>query len=111
MKLLTDYSSATYHDLLDFAVVDKAGEAVGALFSSWSDQKTGNFEFIGVKTGWLLGKNHIIPAKDAQVDEEKKTIQLPYTAELLKEAPACDAAAEITEEHEKEIRDFYTGKS
>lgn len=107
MKPLTDFPSAAYHDLLDFAVVDKNGEAVGALFSSWSDQKTGGFEFLGVKTGWLLGKNHIIPAKGAQVDEEAKKILLPYTAEVLKEAPVCDAAAEITEEHEKAIRDYY----
>lgn len=107
MKSLQEYTSVAYHDLLDFAVVDKEGESVGTLFSSWSDQKTGGFEFLGVKTGWLLGKNHVIPAKEVQVDEEKHTIHLPYTAVFLKEAPVCDAAAEITEEHENQIRQYY----
>ena len=107
MKSLQEYTSASYHDLLDFAVVDKNDESVGSLFSSWSDQKTGAFEFLGVKTAWLTGKNHVIPAKDVQIDEEKKTIHLPYTVEFLKDAPVCDAAAEITEEHENKIRDYY----
>ena len=107
MKSLQEYTSASYHDLLDFAVVDKNAESVGSLFSSWSDQKTGAFEFLGVKTVWLTGKNHVIPATGVQIDEEKKTIHLPYTAEFLKQAPVCDAAAEITEEHENEIRGYY----
>lgn len=107
MKPLQDYPGASYSDFLDFRVVDQAGEEVGTLYSTWSDQHTGKFEFIGVKSGWFLGKNHIIPAQDAQVEEEKQTIHIPYTAEFLKAAPVCDAAAEVTEEHEKAIREYY----
>src|SRR5438874_528313 len=107
MKPLQDFGSATYHDFLDFLVVDKDGKDVGTFFSAWSDQKTGNFEYLGIKTGFLLGKNHIVPAKGAEVDEEKKTIHVPYTLDFLKEAPVCDAAAEVTEEHENEIKAYY----
>ena len=107
MKSIQDFPSANYHDFLDFLIVDKAGEEVGTLFSAWSDQKTGAFEYLGIKTGFLLGKNHIVPAKDAQVEEEKRTIHLPYTLQFLKEAPVCDASAEITEEHENEIKAYY----
>ena len=107
MKPLQDYTSATYHDFLDFLIVDKDGQDVGTLFSAWSDQATGAFEYLGIKTGFLLGKNHIVPARDAQVDEEKQTIQVPYTVEFLKDAPVCAAEAEVTEEHEKEIKAYY----
>lgn len=93
--------------MLDFAVVDPAGESVGTLYSMWSDQSTGRFEFIGFRTAWLLGKNHIVPAAEAQVDVEKKTIQVPFTVEFLKDAPTFDAAAEITEEQERAIRAHY----
>lgn len=111
MKSLEEYTSAAYHDFLDYAVVDQAGEQIGTLFSSWSDEKTGAFEFLGVKTGWLVGKNHIIPAKGAMVDDEGHKIHLPYSSKTLKNAPTCDAAAEITEAHEDEIRGYYEGKT
>ncbi len=80
---------------------------MGTLYSMWSDQSTGKFEFLGFKTGWLMGKNHIMPVTGVQVDEEKKIIQVPYTAESLKNAPAFDADAEITEEHEAAVREHY----
>ena len=109
MKPIEDCTTANYHDFLDFEIVDKNNEAVGALFTAWSDQKTGKFEFLGFKTGWLVGENRILPAKGAQVDEENRRIHVPYTAEFLKDAPPFDAAAEVTEEHEQEIRDYYRG--
>ena len=107
MKPLQDFPSSSYHDMLDFLVVDSAGERVGTLYSMWSDQATGRFEFIGFKTAWLMGKNHIVPAVGVQVDEEEKTIHVPYTVEFLKDAPTFDAAAEITEEQENAIRAHY----
>ncbi len=107
MKPLQEYPGASYHDFLDFLIVDQTGEQVGTLYSAWSDQHTGAFEFLGIKTNLLTTKNHIVPARDALVDEEKQTIQVPYTLEFLKAAPVCDAAAEVTEEHEKAIREYY----
>lgn len=107
IKPLEDATSASYHDFLDFEIVDKNNASVGTLFSMWSDQKTGKFEFMGFKTGWLLGKNHIMPVTGVTVDEEKKVIQVPYTNEFLKDAPVFSEAAEITEEHEREVRDHY----
>ena len=107
MKPLQDCTSATYHDFLDFEIIDKNSESVGTLYSMWSDQGTGRFEFLGFKTGWLMGKNHIMPVTGVQIDEEKKVIQVPYTVEFLKEAPAFDAAAEITEQDENKIREHY----
>ena len=108
MKPLHEFTSATYHDFLDFLVVDREGKEVGTLFSAWSDQETGAFEYLGIKTGFLMGKNHIVPAGGAQVDEDGHSIHVPYALEFLKDAPVCDAAAEITEEHEKEIKAYYT---
>ena len=107
MKPLEEYTVDSYHDLLDYAVVDQAGEDVGILYSMWSDQKTGAFEFLGVKSAWMIGKNHIVPAKGAQVDDENRKVQVPYPAEYLKGAPNFDAAAEVTEEQEQSIRAYY----
>ena len=107
MKALTTVTSAAYPDLIDYAVVDQAHASVGSLHSLWADQDTGQLEFLGVKTGWLFGSNHVVPTAQAQLDEANRTIQVPYAVELIKEAPAVAANAEITEEEEAEIYRYY----
>ena len=107
MKALRDCPGSNYHDYLDFKIIDKNGEDVGALFSMWSDQATGQFEFMGFKTGWLVGKNYIMPVKGVQVDEEQKLVQVPYAVEFLKDAPTFAPEAEVTAEDEDRIKDYY----
>ena len=107
MKALSTIPSAAYHELIDYAVVDRANESVGTLHSLWSDQHTGALEFLGVKTGWLFGSNHVVPTAQAQVDDASRTIQVPYDLALIKEAPAIAAEAEISEEEEAEIYRYY----
>lgn len=107
MKMLNTLTSNAYHDLIDYNVVDQSGDNVGSLHSLWSDQNTGALEFLGVKTGWLFGKNHVVPAEKAQIDEENRFIQIPFAAAFIKEAPSIAADAEITEEQEAEIYRYY----
>ena len=107
MKALDTITNTGYADLIDYAVVDQANDSVGTLHSLWSDQNTGGLEFLGVKTGWLFGSNHVVPTANAQVDEAARTIQVPYRLDLIKNAPAVAADAEITEEQEAEIYRYY----
>ncbi len=107
MKPLQDCAGSNYQDYLDFEIVDQNDRNLGTLYSMWSDQGTGRFEFLGFKTGWLMGKNHIMPVTGVEVDEEKKIIRVPYTAEFLKDAPSFDATEGITEEQEASIRAHY----
>ena len=107
MKMLNTLTSNAYHDLIDYNVVDQGGDHVGTLHSLWSDQNTGALEFLGVKTGWLFGKNHVVPADKAQIDEDNRFVQIPFAADFIKEAPSIAADAEITEEQEAEIHRYY----
>ena len=107
MKMLNTLTSNAYHDLIDYNVVDQGGDHVGTLHSLWSDQNTGALEFLGVKTGWLFGKNHVVPASSAQIDEDNRFVQIPFAADFIKEAPSIAADAEITEEQEAEIYRYY----
>ena len=68
MKALNTLTSSSYHDLIDYNVVDQTGDHVGTLHSMWSDQNSGKLEFLGVKTGWLFGSNHVVPADKAKID-------------------------------------------
>ena len=107
MKMLNTLTSNAYHDLIDYNVVDQGGDHVGTLHSLWSDQNTGALEFLGVKTGWLFGSNHVVPAEKAQIDEENRFVQIPFAAAFIKEAPSIAADAEITEDQEAEIHRYY----
>ncbi|HEY0792820.1 MAG TPA: PRC and DUF2382 domain-containing protein [Chthoniobacterales bacterium] len=111
MKLLSTITPAATHDLFDYAVVDQSHENIGTLHSMWNNEHTGALEFLGVKTGWLFGSNHVVPADKAQVDESARTIQVPYPLTLIKEAPTIDADAEISGDREAEIHRYYGGSS
>ncbi len=107
MKSLNSFHTANYPDLFDYSVVDQSGESLGTLHSMWNSEQTGTLEFLGVKTGWLFGSNHVVPAEKAQIDESARTIQVPYLLAKIKDAPSVDADSTISDEEEAEIYRYY----
>ena len=55
-------------------VVDRNGNNVGTLECLWSDH-TGQPAFLGVKTGWFMGKTHVVPAQRAEINEAARVIR------------------------------------
>ncbi len=107
MKTLKDITGDSLEQMIDYKVVDQDGDSVGTLHSLWSDPTTGAVEFLGVKTGWLFGQNHVVPAEKAELDESQNVVRLPYTSLFVKEAPSMSADAEISEEEEEKIYHYY----
>jgi uncharacterized protein (TIGR02271 family) len=91
---------------VDYEVIDRDDSKIGTLQCLWCDH-TGEPAFIGVKTGWIFGKTHVVPADAVQVCEGSARIRLPYTKEKVKDAPAYDAETEMDEAREWEIRTYY----
>ena len=89
--------------------MDQNQESLGTLQSLWANHDSGQLEFLGVKTGWLFGSNHVVPAGKAQIDEATRTIQVPYALALIKDAPSIEADAEISDAQEAEIFRYYGG--
>src|SRR3954467_15486779 len=87
---------------IDFHVVDKTGREVGTLECLWSDH-TGQPAFLGVKTGWFMGKTHVVPAQQVDVNPAAQAIRLPYEASKIKEAPSYPANTELNEATEREV--------
>jgi len=87
-------------------VVDRTGEQVGTLECLWSDPE-GEPAFLGVKTGWLVGRTHVVPAEAAEVSESSRVIRLPYEASRIKEAPSYEGETQLDETTEREVRRFY----
>ena len=107
MTALSSRSAENIHDLLDFNVVDQAGNEIGTLHSFWADHDTGKLEFVGGKTGWLFGQNHVMPADRVEFDDAARTVRVPYDADFVKGAMSVDADAEISDEEEAEIYRYY----
>ena len=107
MKSLKNLTGDSLEQLIDYQVVDQNGDEIGTLHSLWSEPDTGAVEFLGVKTGWLFGHNHVVPAEKAELDESENVVRLPYTAMFIKEAPSISADAEISEAEEANIYQYY----
>jgi sporulation protein YlmC with PRC-barrel domain len=107
MKSLKNMTGDSLEQMIDYKVVDQNGENIGTLHSLWSDPTTGGVEFLGVKTGWLFGHNHVVPAEKAELDETCSVVRLPYTELFIKEAPSIPADSEISEMEEDNIYQYY----
>jgi len=88
-----------------YNVVDSAGNNIGTVDNVWVDDATNELEFVGVKTGWLFGKTHIIPCADAQISDG--TITVPYAEDQIKDAPSFGADDELSPEDEQGVYSYY----
>lgn len=110
MKPLSDYNSSAYYNLVDLDVVSADGKTIGNLHGMWSDHTTGSIEYLGVKPSWFFGKNLVVPAAGAHVDEAKHRVHVPHAAASVQGAPQFATEAEIDEEHEEEINRYYAAQ-
>jgi hypothetical protein len=96
--------------LLGYDVVGKDGEKIGTVKALWEDY-TRQPAYLGVATSWLdMGRIHLVPAQFATLSERRHCLRLPFDPEVVKDAPQCHAADEITLSGETKIRDYYYRK-
>lgn len=91
---------------IGYDVVDQTDSKIGTLECMWSDHN-GEPAFIGVKTAWIFGKNHVVPAKSVDVSERSQRIRLPYTKDKVKDAPSYDADDDMNPQCEQEVYRYY----
>jgi uncharacterized protein (TIGR02271 family) len=100
-----DNSTQDPSTLFGCDVIDSAGNNIGTVDNVWVDDATNELEFIGVKTGWLFGKTHVIPCADAQITDGAITV--PYGQDQIKDAPSYGADDELSPDNEQEIYSYY----
>lgn len=93
--------------LFGYHVVDSAGNKIGDVDGVWVDDATNELEFVGVKTGWLMGKTHIVPAVNAQIDGGSQTIIVPFAESQIKDAPSFATDTELSPDDENEVYSYY----
>lgn len=98
----------TSHDpaqIFGYDVNDTSGNKIGKVDNVWVDDSTNELEFVGVKTGWLMGKTHVIPVANAQITAG--AVQVPFGEDQIKKAPSFSGDSELTPEQEDEIYGYY----
>lgn len=94
--------------MLAYNVYDSQDNRIGHVSGLWVNSSN-DVEFVGVKTTWLVGRTHIFPAQGMQVNHARESIRTPYPEEVIKNAPAFDPGAELTEAEQREIFNYYQG--
>ncbi len=98
--------SGNYERLIGFDVQDQSGNKIGDVHNLWVDE-SGQPAFLGVKTGWLFGKNHVVPVGAAQVNDRQRIVRLSYSEEKIKAAPSFDADSTLSDADEQRIYSYY----
>jgi uncharacterized protein (TIGR02271 family) len=88
-------------------VIDRDEEVIGRLSSLWTDE-SGQPAFLGVRTGWLMGKTHVVPADAAEVDAQRERIRVPFSVQAVKDAPTFDPDCELSDADEQNIRTYFS---
>lgn len=91
---------------IGYDVLDRDNNKIGTLDCLWADN-LGQPAFVGVRTGWFMGKTHVVPAQSVEVSDQNQRLRLPYTEEKVKDAPAYDAESDISDAEEMEINRYY----
>ncbi len=107
MTTFENLTDQTFHSVIGKNVVDQGGEHIGTLDALWTDEETGKVEFLGVKTGWLFGKTHVVPARGVEIHDDRDQIRVPYETQFVKDAPSYPAHEELSDAQEREIYDYY----
>ena len=97
--------------MVDFSAVrggtayDSDGDKVGAVDEIYTDKETGEPSFVTVHTGLFGSKTTFVPLADASVDGED--LRLPYDKAKIKGAPGVEPDADITDEEQDRLYDYY----
>jgi sporulation protein YlmC with PRC-barrel domain len=86
-------------------VVDEAGNKIGEIEGFWLDASTLRVEYLAVKTGWLFGKTHVVPARNAFWNGD--CVKVPSTIDLLREVPSFSTSGELSAVDKEEINSHY----
>lgn len=106
-----DYSGtssvpSSFERIIGYNVYDSADQHVGKVHNLWIDD-TAQPLFLGVKTGWLFGKNHVVPIGKAEVNDHREQVRLPFTEEQIKNAPTFEENADISDYDQDRIFSYY----
>ncbi len=106
---VNDWSDGTNQEvarMFDYTVIDSSGEKIGRVENIWMNDNE-RHGFIAISTGWIFGRQCLIPMESAQVDHSREQIMVPYTKDMVKNSPNVAEDFNVTSEEGQQVRDYY----
>ena len=88
------------------AVVDATGEEIGTVERSYLDD-AGTVRVVRVKLGKLFAKHRLVPVDAARRETDR--LSIPYTKQMVEDAPDVDADDTLESEGWERVRAYYAG--
>ncbi|MEV0278692.1 PRC and DUF2382 domain-containing protein [Streptomyces sp. NPDC050610] len=95
----------TQRDLSGMSVVDADGHRVGSVQQVYRDDRTGDPEWITVRTGLFGTKETFVPLAGAR--QEDGELRVPHSKDTIKDAPRIDADGHLDPAEEDHLYQHY----
>jgi len=91
--------------LLDCHVIGSDGQSIGKVGQVYLSDRTGEPEWVTVRTGFFGMKQTFVPLANARRSGDE--IRVPFDKEMIKEAPNIDVDGRLSLEEEAELYRYY----
>ncbi|WP_026218016.1 DUF2382 domain-containing protein [Embleya scabrispora] len=99
-------TNVTPQELIGRKVVDSEGSKIGTIGQVYLDDRTGEPEWVTVKTGMFGGRESFVPLGPA--DMQGDDLRVPFDKELVKEAPSLGTDEHLSPEEEARLYRHYS---
>ena len=86
-------------------LIDRDGDKIGSIGGVYLDDRTGQPEWLTVKTGLFGMRESFVPTAKAR--PEGDTVRVPYTKSHVKDAPNVDADGALSTDEESRLYRHY----
>jgi uncharacterized protein (TIGR02271 family) len=86
-------------------LIDRDGDEVGSIGDVYLDDRTGQPEWLTVKTGLFGLRESFVPAAEARAEGD--TVRVPYEKSQVKDAPNVDTDGALSHEEESRLYRHY----
>jgi sporulation protein YlmC with PRC-barrel domain len=100
-------SFAYVWQLFGYTILDRSGARVGLVTRVWTDTASGQVEFVGVTTGRIRHRSHVIPTANARMDDHGRSITVPYRAAAIRRAPHHNSDISPKRNQQREVDTHY----
>ncbi|MFI1383102.1 DUF2382 domain-containing protein [Embleya sp. NPDC020886] len=99
-------TNVTPQELIGRKIVDSEGNKIGTIGQVYLDDRTGEPEWVTVKTGMFGGRESFVPLGPA--DMQGDDLRVPFDKELVKEAPSLGTDEHLSPEEEARLYRHYS---
>jgi len=101
---MTDHTFSI-DELYRGTVYDSTGDKIGSVKQVYTDDTTGQPQFVTVNTGLFGTRESFVPVRGATTRGDE--IHVPYTKDFVKDAPNIDADGHMDEREQDELFRYY----